>query len=177
MQSFGSLYVGFRRLFNGAKKAKIVVNAICLYMCLPFFSNCVPRNTFASRFVCFENGKVFHVLRVSCFPQITPSVIRWVTVDVVNFIIRPFSGHHGPSNAVSLVTLMPYGNNYAPAWVDTPSHFPNHGFLTGSHFPVKFSCFWVIRKYLMEFFWRQHNRNLRFFWPLSTVNTIGGCHR
>jgi hypothetical protein len=49
--------------------------------------------------------------------------------------------------------------------------------LTGSHFPVKFSCFWVIRKYLMEFFWRQHNRNLRFFWPLSTVNTIGGCHR
>lgn len=75
-----------------------------LYPCLPFTSKLVPTNSVSPRSVIFAEGAVSAVHSSVSFSKIFPSVVVANMINVIDFILRPFTAHVEPSKPMGLVT-------------------------------------------------------------------------
>ena len=148
--------IGFVRCFRSVKQTKTNGFVVDLYFCQPLavFAAHAWKSAFvaARRFV----PRIFHVANCA---QITPPVVRAVTVNVVNLFGRPLSDHVQPRqpvrqmqriiNADDNVTV----THFAPSFVAQTAPAARLS-------PSKLACFGAIMHQRFKSFCRQIHTNL-----------------
>lgn len=170
IRSFAVCFMRFLRCF---KQPKIMVYSVCFNMSLPFLTNSVPRNTLVARLVCYWPRQIFHILLAGGFTQVFPSIVRRISVNVINFVFGPFSHHYGPSHSMGFVVPVVNGDYNPSIAVNAPSNATDGGLLANSLFPKKPPGGRVISENFSNFFWRQHILKLQKFLALSTGGAFG----
>lgn len=99
--------VGLVSFFWSFEAAEIGLLAFCLQLRLPALCLFVPMHTKkAASIVGLSASPVLFVVSIRCLTEITKSVVRAVSVDVVDLLFRPFSGHVEPRQPVRVKTVL-----------------------------------------------------------------------
>ena len=96
-----------------------------------------------------------YIFRVACFinqSKVAQSVVRFVTVNMVNQTNRPIVVCNQPNQPVCLVDTFTNTNSDVTVVVDAPCHITNLNTSGGSLTPHKFSGFRTVLQYLFDFF-------------------------
>lgn len=133
VQSFSSLTIGRVGFFGCVKRTQVVPVSVELNSRYIFFAFSYVRHSFVAACVVFLWSSVAVVLRRSGVPQIFPTVVGLIFVDVVDFVLRPFAFHVQPSKSVRHIVFVgePY---FYPAFVLFPTRY-----VAGSSFATRFS--------------------------------------
>lgn len=86
------------------------------------------------------------ILAMRCFAQIVKSIVRSISIDVINLIFGHFSGHIKPSKAMGRIRFAIYFNvNVSLVFLKISSLIAYLHFWAGGC-PPKNACFRIIRK-------------------------------
>ena len=105
---------------------------------------------------------VFYVLSLTYVAQILKTVIRSVTVHVVNLTFRPFSNHVQPCKPMALVNLAVY-RGYKVSFFGQTSRYRTLGCAWLFKFPSKNARVRIVVKNLLESVLCQHTGTLTHF--------------
>ena len=157
MKFFRSLDIGKMCGVFGIEKPKVIIFTIGTYVSLPFISSRVPRHPFQTRFVGDGHFNVMHILYTVCLPKVLNSVVRWVSINMVNFVDRPLSVRDCPSNSVRPQQNIINSSNDISSPIPTCYNCARSA-LTPLNPPRKLSGAWIIRKKLFEpvYVWVSH---------------------
>ena len=150
MQILRSIAICAVRFFLVFKKTKVMDFAICANVSLPFLGNSMPRHSFQSRRIIGLNGPVKTIIGMTSFAEIGNSIVRTVSVPVVNFAIRPFSVVKRPCNTVGKNNRFVYAY-YNISTAITSSQDPSFGPL-GSLKPPKLSRGKIVGEFFAQIF-------------------------
>ena len=148
-----------------------MLNPIGVYCCSPFRCGTVKANAFVSRCVAFYSHYVLHILSLCSGPKIVPSVIRWVFVNMVNLMHRPFPRLANPNENMRFIGLPLKTYIDAPFFLfrSSSSQFPSRS-SARSYAPSQFARFWVIIKMLANGVWVRFCHFSKLNRPCSNVN-------
>lgn len=160
---FVSLMGGFCR----GEKTKIIISSIASDVGLPTVTYFMPRDAFKPRPIRNRFFNIFHVFRPTCNSQVAQSIIRWGSVNMINFSIWPFVVDNSPSNPVSAQKNIIYSNYNVSSPVKTRNNLPSSAF-SSSLSPKQISRVRVVRKKLLKSrnFWMFHEGNMATLMPL-----------
>lgn len=145
MKNLGDSFAQFKGRLCGEKWAATHINPFKSYMAIVFIVALKPY-TFVSRNVAFFYFFVCKILRTSRQSEIVPSIIRSITIDVVNIPEWPLSGHIQPrqpmripmdtidtnyaiSRVFSLSCCSRYATNTSFFWMLFPAKIPINGII------------------------------------------------
>lgn len=96
----------------------------------------------------FMNRLTNYILPVFNVSEIRKSIIRTITINMINFILWPFASNIKPSNPMSKKILIVYRQFYIPDIVFAPSKRTNFNwsFAFSVIFPSEQTSFWFISK-------------------------------
>lgn len=103
------------RLFRRVEHPDVFTLAVKFYVSAVTALFSMEKHALKPACVVSRNTAIDLVLRTRSQPQIGPSVVRRIVIDVVDFFWRPFARHHQPDDAVrailSLLSLFVEGNH------------------------------------------------------------------
>jgi hypothetical protein len=134
--SFGEFASRLVSFFRGAKTTDVISFFINFYM-----SNKSSRSELADAFISssaiFGRSAVLVILRGCCGTQVFPFIIRWVTINVVDFVFRPSACHVKPSKTVSHVLFIFYAYLYSSSRLRESGQPSSNASLGKCDFPLK----------------------------------------
>lgn len=93
---------------------------------------------------------ILRIDRPICLTQIFPSIVVAGAVDVVNLVLRPFSGHVKPDEAVGEILNIANTNSNIPPIVNIVGGFADTR-SAARYEPSEYPCFWiVVQKFLQS---------------------------
>ena len=105
MQTFGSFTVREMGFFLGEERPKVYLSFVTFNLRNPsFFSFWHPwtkADTFQAMFVCMLT--ICSVLASRCLPKVLKSVVRFVTINVINYFCRHSAGYIKPDKPVRCI--------------------------------------------------------------------------
>lgn len=96
---YRSFLVSFMRCFCSWESAEIDPG----YARYPAFGPAIPKRSRQPRAIAIGYTLISHILRMSCFAKIAPSVVSSIAVDMIDNIVRPLSGHPKPRKAMDVI--------------------------------------------------------------------------
>ena len=133
------------RFFRRVKSACANTFAVNHNLRSPF--TLMSANTQKTNFIGF--GCFSHILQItkpSNLSQIGKRIIFFVSVNVINMLRGPFSGHINPSNTMRENFSVVNGNCPIASIGFRTCNFPQQIFTICSFYPNKMPCIWVILK-------------------------------
>lgn len=156
-------------LFRGIEQTKISLFSAVTDICAPFLALLAKVNSTNAALVRVWRGSVDLVFGSGDMPKVCPSIISFRSVDVVDLLCRPISGHVQPHQAVRAVCLGVYFD------VDVSLGIGATGFCASTagiphlrHLrpisPREKSGFWVVVQHAAQFVRRQIGAHSRALW-------------
>lgn len=164
MKFLSGILVGFMGFFFREEAPKMFCFSINRYSGLPatttFFDPRGKANTFNAMFaVCFAVSPILPICR---FSQIFKTIVRSISIYVVNHFRRHFSSFVHPHKPVGRVMFPVYFQIDIPFMVKVARFSANSNF-TSRRFPEEITRFRVVIKNLGQFFMCQHERDFTRF--------------
>ena len=154
-------------LFLGSITTKVMHFIVMGDLRLPAFSSFLhPRkqpNPFESMFV--SRFCVGSILPIGCFAQICKFIIRFISINMINLVGRPFTNHIKPRQTMSHIGFSINTNIDVSSIMQTPSFGPNLNFWSWG-FPKKISRFRIIldnvkKCFMVKCFHKNHIAHFR----------------
>lgn len=101
---YGRRAVGFCGLGNIAEEAEIVHTAVNAYLSLPSTSRAVPTDALDAGGIATPHARIALILRPSRRPQVLPSIVGPVSVDVI-YLVRASAGHDHKGKSMRFVAI------------------------------------------------------------------------
>lgn len=159
----GGFYPSFTGFFDVIKKTEMNMNPISAYICSPFLGRFRPPDPPNARRIRFCLSSIHHILRLCSFSEVFKTIIRWVTVNVVNQVLWPLTCSNGPSNSVGFVKFSMNADQNAPIRAFAPRNIPNFNSLAGFYFPSQKTSVWVVGEHCRNLFDGKHSQYLPEF--------------
>jgi len=112
------LKVGRMRFFGGVENSKIAAHFVRLDCRRPFCGDSSTNAAFSdghtkkfARICCIPIAHVLSIYAALCVSKVGKSVVGSVSVDMVNLINRPLSGHVQPRKAMPIVVALTNSNH------------------------------------------------------------------
>lgn len=138
---------------GGQKNSEVDVLSVYTYLGHPLLS----ATCCAKKAVCIEwlySRLILHVLRARGFPQIIESIVRTLSVFVVNIAFRPRSSHIEPSKPVSTIKCSKYSYVGIPrCFTEASSNRSDWRSVARTNSPRKNSSFLIVVKQLAQAFY------------------------
>lgn len=164
MQPNGSFAICSMSFFLGMKAPKVNDFFVVLNARLPATTRILHPRQFANAFeaMLVRGFAVRPVLAVCRQPQIFKSVVRAISVDVINLFSRNCASNVKPDQPVRGIRFSKNLNVHIAATIEGPGPRANPN-LGARPVPMKKSCFWVVAKQVGEFIVCQHSQILPVF--------------
>lgn len=92
---------------------------------LPLLVQLIPAYPINTTGVVGANPLVHHVLLMSNVPKIRNSIVRRITIDVVNRVLWPFAMHNSPDNSVSCKLTPKKGSSPSAGGINRVQRWPS----------------------------------------------------
>lgn len=125
--------------FGGVEKSQIISDSVMLYSCKKFLSLSNKAYAFITCFVVTLRTSISMVLGRCCVAKIVPAVVRLIFINMVYFVVWPFSRHPQPYKSVSHVFFVSYSNFYSAFFLSCSRDRPHWGSSSQLYFPYKSS--------------------------------------
>lgn len=126
-----------------------------VYGCKPFLSGVVKAHAFITASIVFLSSTVSMILGRRGFSKIFPLVIRFIFIDMVNFIFGPLSSHPHPNNTVRKIVFTLDSDFNAPLIIRPSRYFSDSSPLRKLNCPAqKASTFIIFKKLLNKRCWQ-----------------------
>ena len=138
--------VGLMRFFGRIKPTDQRVDAVCANPRTPSlaafkFGNTQKSSGFVSGVRSFL---VLNIARSRNITKVAKCVIAWVTINVVDIVTRPRTGHVKPSKPASAVSSFIDPHNCVSFGFGVPGNRPRNNFATRFYAPSENTCFGIV---------------------------------
>ena len=148
----------------------MILNPISFYRGSPPRCRTVKSNTFMSRCVGLNSFDILHVLSFCGRPKVAPPIVKWVFVNMVNLMRRPFPRLANPNENMRFIGFSLKTHINAPFFFfrGSSSQFSSRS-SARSYAPSQFARFWVIIKMLANGVWVRFCHFSKLNHPCSNV--------
>lgn len=169
-------YVGFMSFFWRCKGADMYMPICRIYLSNPFLLGFIQADTHKAAFIrllCFPLILAVYLMRN--IPQIVPFVVRFSSIDVVDFIYRPFSSHVKPCKTMRPMAFAQQFYIYVPLDMECAGYFADLHGITRFKNPREYPRFRIVMQQLFESFLSQ--RRIAFAHYRSFETLLGSDAR